>query len=291
MLLWAHALVADDFPRELVEFVPHEGNPVFTAQGPGHWDAKIRERGWILRDGDLWRLWFTGYDGSRSGPKMLGYATSTDGIRWQRHEKNPVYKDHWVEDVMVVRDGDLFHLFAEGEGDRSERLTSPDGVQWTWKGFLDVRKVDGSPIDPGPYGTPTVLTERGVWHLFYERRDLGVWLATSTDLAVWTNVSDEPVMRPGPAAYDGALIAFDQVIRHNDRYYAYYHGRGADSLKWCSCIAGSDNLREWTKYSMNPLLPLEQNKSSPVLVHDGQRFRLYTMHDRVDLHVSIDEQR
>lgn len=284
--IWA---TAGDFPRELVEFKPFDGNPVFVAEGPGHWDAKIRERGWILRDGEIWRLWYTGYDGTDSGRKKLGYATSSDGVHWKRSVKNPVYDDHWVEDMMVVRDGDTFYMFAEGERDRAELLTSSDGVEWTWKGHLDVRKVDGSSINPGPYGTPVVFKEAGVWNLFYERGDLGVWLATSKDLDVWTNVTDEPVMRPGPDDYDGALIAFDQVIRHEGRYYAYYHGRGADSEHWCSCIAVSDDLREWKKYPQNPLLPLEEDKSSPVLVRDGNGFRLYTMHDKVDLHLPADE--
>ena len=58
-----------EFPSELVDFVPFEHNPVFTAAGPGHWDVKIRERGWILHEGDQYRLWFTGYDGTRLGAR------------------------------------------------------------------------------------------------------------------------------------------------------------------------------------------------------------------------------
>src|SRR4029077_16638910 len=52
-----------DFPPELVNWKAYPENPIFTAEGPGHWDVKIRERGWILREGDAWQLWFTGYDG------------------------------------------------------------------------------------------------------------------------------------------------------------------------------------------------------------------------------------
>src|SRR5690242_8677004 len=80
-----------EFPPQLVNWTPRPGNPIFTAEGPGHWDVKIRERGWILRDGDAWQLWFTGYDGTREGIKMLGYATSPDGVHWTRSPKNPIY--------------------------------------------------------------------------------------------------------------------------------------------------------------------------------------------------------
>src|SRR5262245_724257 len=55
------------YPPQLVNFEPAPApppkNPVFTAAGPGHWDVKIRERGWIIREGDAWHLWYTGYDG------------------------------------------------------------------------------------------------------------------------------------------------------------------------------------------------------------------------------------
>jgi hypothetical protein len=284
----AAAAFAQEFPSELVRFAAYEGNPVFTAGGEGRWDAKIRERGWILVEDGVWKLWFTGYDGTRAGKKMLGYATSTDGVRWTRHPKNPVYSERWVEDVTVVRDGETLYMFAEGEGDRAQLLTSADGVEWNWRGFLDVRRADGRPLTPGPYGTPTVWKEDGVWRLFYERRDAGVWLAASRDMEVWINESDEPVLRPGPDSYDGLLIAMNQIVKRGGVYYAYYHGRGPDSPNWCSCIAASEDLLRWRKFAGNPLLPRRENKSSPVLVDDGRRYRLYTMHDKVDLHLPSD---
>ena len=49
----------DKFPRELVDFVRYANNPVFTAAGPGHWDLRIRERGWILHAENAYRMWYT----------------------------------------------------------------------------------------------------------------------------------------------------------------------------------------------------------------------------------------
>ena len=70
----------DPFPKELVDWVPFEGNPLFTGTGQDTWDREIRERGFILREGDAWRLWYTGYDSTKSEVKSLGYATSPDGL-------------------------------------------------------------------------------------------------------------------------------------------------------------------------------------------------------------------
>lgn len=286
---------ADDFPPELVRFQQHGDKPVFTAAGPGTWEVKIRERGWIHLDPAAnetsakpkYRLWYTGYDGTREGIKRLGYATSADGLAWTRHKDNPLVDQHWVEDMTVVPHGDVFHMFAEGRGDQAQLLTSRDGVQWQRVGSLDVRKTNGQPIEPGPYGTPTVWLEEGVWHLFYERSDAGVWLATSRDLKVWTHVSDEPVLRPGQGPHDRDLIAMNQIVKHKGRYYAYYHGsaKGETPALWSTCVAVSDDLRSWKKYDANPLLPRELNRSSGIVIRDGNRFRLYTLHSEVWLHV------
>ncbi len=284
----APAAAAGAFPRELVEFVPQGSGPVFESAGPGHWDAKIRERGWVLRDGDAYKLWYTGYDGTPTGRRMLGYATSPDGVRWARHPGNPLLPDLWVEDVMVVKDGGRYLMFAEGENDRAHLLASPDGVKWERLGRLDVRLANGDPIPDGPYGTPAALRDGGRWLLFYERSDKGVWLAASDDLKVWRNVRDEPVLTPGPGAYDRDMIALNQVVRHDGRYYAYYHGcatSGPDARKWSTAVAASDDLVRWEKYPGNPLLPVAENKSSGVLVDTGAGFRLYTMHPAVYLHV------
>lgn len=291
VLCWnlSATLAADDglFPRELVEFRAARDNPVFQAAGPGHWDVRIRERGWILRDDDRYHMWFTGYDGTREGIKQLGYAWSKDGREWTRLAANPLQRGHWIEDMMVVRHAGTLYMFAEGRGDQAQLLSSKDGVQWKRLGALDVRQRNGSPIEAGPYGTPTAWVEDGKWYLFYERRDLGIWLASSTDMRVWTHVQDHPVLSPGPHAYDRDLVALNQIVRHKGRYYAYYHGaaRAQPKTLWTTNVAVSEDLRSWTKYDRNPLFPTRTNKSSGILVPDGGRFRLYTMHDQVHLHL------
>ena len=53
----APALADDLFPKELVGFVPDPKEPAFTGAGPGRRDVRIRERGWIMREGGLYRMW------------------------------------------------------------------------------------------------------------------------------------------------------------------------------------------------------------------------------------------
>lgn len=272
------------FPSEIVDFVAYEKNPVLAGSGTDTWDSLIRERGYILREDGIYHMWYTGY---REGPGKeihLGYATSADGLEWEKFEHNPIFDEGWVEDVCVLKVDSTYYMFAEGRDDIAHLLTSSDRIHWQEQGPLDVRYTSGEPLSEGPYGTPAVWLEKGTWYLFYERMDLGIWLATSTDLKIWTNVQDDPVVALGPEQYDQEQVAMDQIIKYKGRYYGYYHASEfTDWTKpWTSCVAVSEDLVHWEKYEKNPIM--RENKSSPILVHDGSKYRLYTMHPEVCVH-------
>ena len=273
---------SDGFPEELVHFVPYKNNPVFAGTGGVNWDKEIRERGYILREDSAWYLWYTGYTDINE-TKFLGYAVSPDGFTWTRSKDNPIYTAGWVEDMCVVKSDGLYYMFAEGRGDTAHMLTSPDRIHWTEQGNLDIRRTDGNAISAGSYGTPYAMKEKGVWYLFYERDDLGIWLATSKDFKVWTNVQDEPVLKMGPEPYDQYAVAMNQVIKYKGFYYGYYHASAfKDWRDWSTNVAVSKDLIHWKKYAKNPIVG--NNKSSGILVNDGKVYRLYTMHPEVNVY-------
>lgn len=272
----------DGFPSILVDFKAYKSNPVFAGTGADTWDKKIRERGYILREENMYHLWYTGYTDT-SEIKHLGYATSPDGLTWTRYNTNPIYAGGWVEDMCVVKSDNVYYMFAEGQGDTAHMLSSTDRIHWTEQGNLDIRRVDGNPISKGSFGTPCVLKEKEIWYLFYEREDLGIWLATSKDLKVWTNAQDEPVLQMGPEQYDQFAVAMNQVIKYNGLYYGYYHATAfKDWHEWSTNVAVSKDLVHWKKYANNPIVG--NDKSSGILVNDGSRYRLYTMHPEVNVY-------
>ncbi len=270
------------YPVEMFNFEPYEINPVFSGTNKETWDQNIRERGFILKENNIYKMWYTGYQ-SDSDKMALGMATSEDGINWIRNPINPIFNENWTEDMMVIKVNNIYHMFAEGKNDIAHRLESIDGIEWRDQGSLDLRFVDGENKVPGPYGTPTVLYENDIWYLFYERNDEGIWLATSKDLDVWTNIQDDPILSMGPEPYDKYGLAVNQIIKYEGMYYAYYHGTAfEDWREWSTNVAVSEDLLHWEKYSKNPILG--QNKSSGILVFDGKQNRLYTMHENVVLH-------
>ena len=270
-------------PHPLGPFEKYDGNPILERGSSGSWDDVHVACAMILKEGSRnYTMWYSGY--GPDGIKKLGYATSNDGLKWTRYGDKPIYDKHWTEDMIVVKHNDLYYMFAEGTEEpgniqKTNWLTSNDGIDWQRQGELDIRKTDGQPIADRSVGTPAVWHENGKWYLLYEfDNDKAVFLATSPELKVWTHVQDEPVMLPGPSFYDNKAVAVDQVLKYKGRYYMYYHGLGDTEGNWTTNIATSKDLLHWKKYDGNPLVPVKTNKGSGILVHDGKQFRLYTMH-------------
>jgi len=267
----------EDFPPEMTTFTSIEGNPVFAGTDADTWDKQIRERGFILFDEGVYKMWYTGYNPDMAREKFLGYATSTDGIHWERYPENPVFSEKWTEDVFVFKPEDIYFMYAEGDNDVTHLMTSDDGIRWQELGDLTLLTTTGDTV-PGPYGTPVVWIEEGQWYLFYERNDLGIWLAKSDDKLTWTNIQDEPVLPLGPDRYDLYAVAANQIVKHNGRYYMYYHANSDIKWQagWTSNVAMSTDLIHWKKYPGNPIV--KGDFSSPILVFDGEKPTLYTMH-------------
>ncbi len=69
----------EDFANEMVDFMAFKANPVFKGTGTNTWDKQIRERGYIMFEEGIYKMWYTGYNGDDTVTKYLGYATSENG--------------------------------------------------------------------------------------------------------------------------------------------------------------------------------------------------------------------
>src|SRR5262245_58561495 len=70
------------------EWTKYPGNPVIASKGCCFsWDSSEVSAVSVLRDGDIYRMWYVGAGGM---PKSLGYATSPDGVVWTKYAGNPV---------------------------------------------------------------------------------------------------------------------------------------------------------------------------------------------------------
>ena len=119
----------------------YENNPVLEPGDAGSWDKNQLNTGGVIFDGSIYKMWYAGR--FRRG---IGYAESSDGIIWQKHEDNPVlamgdsatWDVHAAYASAVVIIGNTYHMWYSGSSFSEQpahfrlgHATSPDGVTWT----------------------------------------------------------------------------------------------------------------------------------------------------------------
>lgn len=134
------------------------------ATAPGAWDALLVGRPSVLHEGGVFKMW---YDGRKDLPpgapaagvpksprstRAVGYATSRDGLRWEKHAANPVFVGHGAGAVDVQCIGRAGYAMVYESRDGTRLGTSPDGVQWTDRGLWIKRS--GAPADAHGHVTP-----------------------------------------------------------------------------------------------------------------------------------------
>ena len=154
--------------------------------GPaGSWDSFAVGRPAVIFEEGRFRMW---YDGRKDLPpdapdsdapksstsqRYVGYATSTDGVRWEKHGSNPVY-DHDAGGIHVVRfDGSLLMLIESRSGTLCAR--SRDGL--LWDGLQELVPRDDEPRERFGHVTPFLLfdSDRRGATLFYGGAAAASW--------------------------------------------------------------------------------------------------------------------
>jgi hypothetical protein len=274
-----------------VKFTPAAANPVLGAGPPGSWDERITERGWFMYEDGMYHAWYGGwkgnYDHAVKNFVKLGYAYSTDGINWTKYPGNPIYNQHWTEDMVVVKNGNTYYLFAEseytgdGDGATIDLYTSADKVHWTRHGV--VLPPGDEAWEANSVGTPTVWKDDNAWYMLYEGFGSGlagqVGLATSLDGKKWARHPKNPVMTN--ALGDQFDIAIDSIVKVKEVYYAYGHYDSRTDVAgesiWAGGMFSSNDLIKWTAYPGNPILD-----NSAVMVANGANLLMYGISSNPD---------
>ncbi len=155
-------------------------NPVLDLGPAGSWDSYSLQGASVLREGDGFRMWYTGQNGSRW---RIGLATSPDGIAWTRASGSPVLdlgpegawdaqNHYWLH---VIRGGpgyQMWYTAGDPTGYRIGYAESADGITWQ-------RSADNPVTDyllPGRWGRadqfePFVLRQGDLYRMWYTERD------------------------------------------------------------------------------------------------------------------------
>ena len=214
---------------------------VVLAPRDSGWENLIN-RSSVVHKGDLYYMWYTGQTSKTS---QIRFATSKDGIHWERQSDQPVLKAEleWEKtsvmcpDVQWDEEDQLFKMrYSGGEQYEPNAIgyaTSPDGIQWT--------KYENNPIfaaDPKSKWeqhkvTAGQIVKRGEWYyMFYigfENEHLArIGIARSKDgINNWVRMKNNPIVSPDQGKWDADACykPFAIYDEKDDLWRLWYNGR------------------------------------------------------------------
>lgn len=189
----------------------------------------------VILDGDVYKLWYSGYDLTNW---RVFYATSLNGYSWTKH--GMVYdigppgsaEDRHLGFPSVILDDGVYKMWYTGEsysllGWRIFHATSPDGITWTRQGMVMDLGFQGV-YDSWGLAHVCVLKEMdgtySMWYSGYNGSNYRILHATSSNGLSWT--SDGLAMDIGPpgSLEDYGVLAPSVIFARNGTYQMYYSG-------------------------------------------------------------------
>jgi predicted GH43/DUF377 family glycosyl hydrolase len=133
----------------------------------------------------LYRMWYSG--GQQYEPDAIGYATSPDGLKWTKHQSNPIFRPEprnpWEQDrvtgCQVLRQGGWHLMFYIGFQDKHHAriglARSRDGITgWQRHRANPLIRPGKGKWDADAVYKPYAILDGKRWLLWYNGRQGGV---------------------------------------------------------------------------------------------------------------------
>ncbi|MDO8658647.1 MAG: C39 family peptidase [Candidatus Levybacteria bacterium] len=197
--------------------------------------------------------WYVGLDRFR-----LRYATSTDGINWDKTDgwASTINSNAWASStswdsggiargISILYKDSYYHLWYSATNSnnlawspfwRIGYATSPDGINWT-------KQNNGNPVitptkawELNNVSFPTVIFENGIYKMWYVANygDAGdqIVYATSQDGINWDKPEDQnPVLTKSNFGFGNININSPFIMRDGNMYKMWYLGNYGSSLR------------------------------------------------------------
>jgi predicted GH43/DUF377 family glycosyl hydrolase len=236
----------------------------------------------------------------RSGTSRLGYAESSDGVRFTRRDKpvlgpsEPYEKDGGVEDPRLAQFGDTYYLTYTGYNKKDAQLclaTSKDLIHWDRKGVIIPASQGNWSLKWTKSGAIVPEKINGKFWMYFlgtsaDGKDQG-GLASSRDLVHWTEATATPVLpvrpgqfdsrvaEPGPAPIltsDGIVLVYngadDNLVYRTG--VAIFDRKDAAKLIWRSSEPLFSPDKDWEKAGQVPNVVFVEG-----MIKDQNRYMFY----------------
>ena len=169
----------------------------------------------------------------------------------------------------------MTYVGFDGTGYQTGLASSHDLVHWEREGLI-LGRDPADPIARYNMALMSILRDDGlqsaarlqkvngrylgVWHAYpnpgYEAGPAVIGLAWSSDLRHWQRTA--PILRPEDgAAWEQGGLYKPYLVKSGGTYYLFYNAKNAVEKNWIeqTGVATSRDLRTWTRYPGNPILP------------------------------------
>jgi predicted GH43/DUF377 family glycosyl hydrolase len=219
----------------------HWSKPVIVI-GPNKktdWEDDLN-RPVVLRNGDRYQMWYTG---QARGKSWIGYATSKDGVTWERRSDKPVLsaEQPWEKaavmcpHVLYDEKARRYRMWYSG-GEQYEPnaigyATSADGLKWARHEQNPIFKPDPKSAWEKDRVTGCQVLRRGEWHLmfyigFRDQHRAQIGLARSRDgITDWQRHPANPIIRPGKDQWDHDAVYKPFALYDGKQWLLWYNGR------------------------------------------------------------------
>jgi predicted GH43/DUF377 family glycosyl hydrolase len=244
----------------------YSNKPVLEKGDPDEWDSqRIGIGAYVLLDGDTLKMW---YHGERNNVDAIGYATSEDGIIWEKYQANPVLElggpGSWdgidLQMGCVLIDGETYKMYYDGHGSEGWVIglaTSPDGIHWT-KDSLN------NPVLPtGPSGnwddltvwSPHVIKDDPIYKMWFTADELPAGSArrigyAESDSGINWIKHPNPVIEEGDPSVYIYKTESPTVIFNGENYQMWYSRERTFDVHQIDYAVSADGIN-WRKDSLN----------------------------------------
>jgi predicted GH43/DUF377 family glycosyl hydrolase len=228
-----------------VDWFQYAKNPVLT-QG-SNFDDRYMWGGTVIRDGNLYRLYFGGYS-SLTQKWSVGMATSTDRIHWSKLA-SPVltgggtgsWDVNGVSQPCVVKESEgQYKMWYGGSTNQSTTAigfaTSTDGVVWEkYSGNPILVPSSNLPWESYLLSDPRVVKVGSTYHMFYFGANNSslyqIGYASSENGTQWERYSGNPVIRVGESgSWDDYTLSAHWVMWKDSSFMVWYAGRTSEGI-------------------------------------------------------------
>ena len=222
-------------------------HPVLYPGNNGEWDSWSVQATSVFKEDNTYKMLYCGYS-DQYDIWNVGFATSSDGINWQKHPDPLLYGtsgwEHQVAASSLIKKNDTYYLYYTGRNIPNYQIgvaISIDGINFTRYSENPIL-ISETSWEQNCVGSPTVFEENGLLKMLYMGM-YGFGFANSSDGLHWTKYQNNPFFTEDNTANGWAIsrITHPRMIRLSNEIRIYYSGIGTNGNYRIGMMRKSNN--------------------------------------------------